>query len=239
DVQRDERQVGQPEPLFAGVQDLFHCRHYAVLAAARARKSRPKGNPYACTRIVHPGKATYTCITFSISIFSMPATQPPPVTQRAAPLSRAPDAPLGAGCLLLPVRRATDVDAALRHVQTVRGDGPLKLIFLHVAAGATGAPGVHPEDDEAGAALLAHVAAHCALLELSYDSFIVGGDPVFAILDTAEMLGCERIVLRLGRRRGLLSFFSPETVRQVTSRRRDVPVVLVDAYGALIEDCEQ
>lgn len=63
--------------------------------------------------------------------------------------------------------------------------------------------------------------------------FFREGNLVFSILDTAEELECDEIVLPQPKR-GLLSLFDRDVVRMVMHKRRSVPVTIVDKGGAAV-----
>jgi len=56
------------------------------------------------------------------------------------------------------------------------------------------------------------------------------GDIVFEILDVAEQLGCDEIVLPTPHSR-LAGLFSTDVVREIFRRKRSVPVTTVDSRG--------
>lgn len=69
-----------------------------------------------------------------------------------------------------------------------------------------------------------------AAKRIPYRGFFKQGDIVFSILDTAEELECDEIVMPLPPT-GLLSVFSCDIVAAVKRQRRDVPIVAVNCNG--------
>lgn len=63
-----------------------------------------------------------------------------------------------------------------------------------------------------------------------YRGIFKQGDIVFSILDTAEELECDEIVMPLPHT-GLLSVFSRDIVAAVKRQQRDVPVVAINCNG--------
>ena len=140
--------------------------------------------------------------------------------------------------LLVPVKQLGDVEAALAYVTRSYGAAPVRLLLLHVksppsALALLDVPAQHAMAAEEGAAgaLLARAGRQCEARALQHSSFILSGDVAFSILDAAESLDCDEIVMT---RRGdwMRRLFSSETVRKVERMRRHVPLVLVDAAGA-------
>ena len=76
--------------------------------------------------------------------------------------------------------------------------------------------------EEASQALLAR--------DIPCRGYFKQGDIVFSILDTAEELQCDEIVLPLPHH-GLGTLFSRDIVAAVARRQRDIPVVTVDRFG--------
>lgn len=140
--------------------------------------------------------------------------------------------------LLVPVKQLSDVDAALAYVTRWYGAALVRLLLLHVKS----PPSAHTLlDTPAQQAMAAEEGAACILLEqagrqcearaLQHSSFILSGDVAFSILDAAESLDCDEIVMPR-RSDWIRRIFSSETVRKVERMRRHVPLVLVDADGA-------
>ncbi|HZV65725.1 MAG TPA: universal stress protein [Telluria sp.] len=140
--------------------------------------------------------------------------------------------------LLVPVKQLGDVDAALAYVARAYGAAPVRLLLLHVKSPPSALPlldmpAQHAMATEEGAAgaLLAQAGRQCEARALQHSGFILSGDVAFSILDAAESLDCDEIVMT---RHGdwMHRLFSSETVRKVERMRRHVPLVLVDADGA-------
>ena len=140
--------------------------------------------------------------------------------------------------LLVPVKQLSDVDAALAYVGRLYGAALVRLLLLHVkpppsAHTLLDAPAQQAMAAEEGAAstLLAQAGLQCEAHALQHSSFILSGDIAFSILDAAESLDCDEIVMPR-RSDWIRRIFSSETVRKVARMRRHVPLVLVDPDGA-------
>ncbi len=139
--------------------------------------------------------------------------------------------------LLVPVKQLSDVDAALAYVGRLYGAAVVRLFLLHVkpppsALALLDTPAQQAMAAEEGAAsvLLAQAGRQCEARALQHHSFILSGDVAFSILDAAESLDCDEIVMPR-RSDWIRRIFSSETVRKVERMRRHVPLVLVDAAG--------
>lgn len=67
---------------------------------------------------------------------------------------------------------------------------------------------------------------------ISYAAYLRCGSVVSSLLDAAEELGCQEIIVPKKRR----TIFSRNVVPTLLSRRRAVPVVVIDASGNPIRD---
>lgn len=79
-------------------------------------------------------------------------------------------------------------------------------------------------------AFIAEASQALAERHILYRGLFKQGDIVFSILDTAEELECDEIVMPLSPS-GLLSVFSRDIVAAVRRRQRDVRVTLVEQNG--------
>lgn len=79
--------------------------------------------------------------------------------------------------------------------------------------------------------LLGHAAAALGAAGVAVDTHFREGEIAFSILDTAEELGCDEIVMPAPQRGLLAQLLFPDAVAEVVSRQRRVPVVTVDAEG--------
>lgn len=81
-------------------------------------------------------------------------------------------------------------------------------------------------------AVLALAAKPLQTAGIPYAAYLRSGSIVSSLLDAAEELDCQEIVVPRSRRR----FFSRDVVRLLQARRRRVPVVVVGASGIPVED---
>lgn len=134
--------------------------------------------------------------------------------------------------VLAPVKQASDVEAVLAYALLRARRSDLHLAFLHVEsasaalAGAT-CPGYAEE-------LLGYAERRCRASALAHESHIRAGELVFSILDAAELLACEAIVMPSLQRRRWHHFFPAKIVRQVERLSRAVPLIVIDADGIVI-----
>jgi hypothetical protein len=70
-------------------------------------------------------------------------------------------------------------------------------------------------------------------LDIEYAAYIRSGPIVFTILDTAEELECDEIVVPAPGT-GLMSLWSRDIVLTLLARQRAVPVVAVDKHGMAV-----
>lgn len=136
--------------------------------------------------------------------------------------------------MLVPVKQVGDIEAVLSYLPTLERGGDVHLSLLHVTAttdaiSAPTAPGY-------AEILLEQVETRCRAGSIVYDSHIVAGDPVFSILDAAELLACDAIVLPVLKWRPWHYFFLTKTAREMQRLQRDVPFVLISADGAVIRN---
>lgn len=151
---------------------------------------------------------------------------------RVRPGSGATDAtPAPGKRLLVPVKRVGDVVAVLSYLATL-DNHPVNLAIVHVTAPTTAisAPAL-PGDAER---LLDQVEAYCRADAVAHESFIVDGDPAFSILDAAELLACDAIVLPVVTTRPWHYFLLNNMARRILRLQRDVPVVFINADGIVI-----
>lgn len=134
--------------------------------------------------------------------------------------------------LLAPVKRAGDIDAALAYVLAHGGGAALQLTLLHVTP-SVAAPFAAAAAGDAGL-LLAAAEARCLAVAVAHESHLLSGELAFSILDAAEMLACEAILLTYPEWRPWHGLFPPPTVRALRRLRRDVPLVIIGADGAVI-----
>ena len=149
-----------------------------------------------------------------------------------SPFSRAGGTLERGSRFLVPVKQAGDVEAVLSYLPTLDRGGAVHLSLLHVTATieAISSP-TYPGYAEI---LLEQVESRCRADSISYDSHILAGDPVFSILDAAELLACDAIVLPILKSRPWHYFFLTKTVREMQRLQRDVPLLLISADGTVI-----
>lgn len=134
--------------------------------------------------------------------------------------------------MLVPVKQVGDVEAVLSYLLTLDGGSNVRLALLHVTATTEAiAAAAHPGEAEL---LLDQVEARCRADLVAHESYILAGDLVFSILDAAEMLACDAIVLPVLNTRPWHFLFLTSTARQMRRLRRDVPLVLINANGTVI-----
>ncbi|MBC7454865.1 MAG: universal stress protein [Massilia sp.] len=132
--------------------------------------------------------------------------------------------------VLVPVKRVSDVDAALAYALE---RAAMHLAFLHVEPVTDALAGADGDGD--AEALLGYAERRCRAVALAHESHILAGDLVFSILDAAELLACDAIVMaRVQGRRRWCHFFSANIVRQVARKSRAVPLIVIDANGLVI-----
>lgn len=134
--------------------------------------------------------------------------------------------------LLVPIKGIGEVEAALAYLLTLEQDAAVDLAILHVTA---------PTDQISSAAdpgyaeiLLDKAESRCRGQAVAHASFILAGDLVFSILDAAELLDCDAILMPVLKNRPWHFFFPTKTVRKIQQSQCDVPLVLIDANGAVI-----
>lgn len=136
------------------------------------------------------------------------------------------------GRLLVPVKHFGDVEAVLAHLVALGRGADVHLAIVHVTPPTeTVATRLCPGDAET---LLEHVESRCRAASVAFESHILAGDIAFSILDAAELLACDAILLPVLKPRPWHLFFLTGTARKLQRLQRDVPLVLIDADGAVI-----
>jgi nucleotide-binding universal stress UspA family protein len=133
--------------------------------------------------------------------------------------------------ILVPVTQLGDVEAALGYARAFERRTEVHVALLRVTSPFVGGDSADPG---AADAMLEQAEARCRADAVAHDSHIVTGELVFSILDTAEMLGCDAIVMPSQKRRAWHHFFPANTMRKLRQLCRDVPLVLIDAAGAVV-----
>lgn len=149
-----------------------------------------------------------------------------------SPFSRIDGALEKADRLLVPVKRVGDVEAVLCYLLKLDRSGDVHLALLHVttSTAAISTP-AHPGYAEI---LLEQVESRFRAESIAHESYILAGDLVFSILDAAELLACDAIVLPVLKMRPWHFFFLTKTARMMQRSQRDVPLVLINADGVVI-----
>jgi hypothetical protein len=135
--------------------------------------------------------------------------------------------------MLVPIQESSEIEAALAYLLSLdEGASDIQLAILHVTA---------PADEISCAAqpchaemLLEQAESRCRAKAVAHESYILAGELVFSILDASELLACDAIVMAVPKRRPWHFFFPPKTVREMQRLRGDLPLVLIDANGAVI-----
>ena len=141
--------------------------------------------------------------------------------------------------LLVPIRRSTDVIAGARYAKKMMEYGKrIKIILLHVTKPRQEETSLHSLsntidriEEQQAEALLKEAALYLNECRISHRTYLICGDVVFSILDAAELLNSDAIVLPAAKRRSWLRPFSSDIVGKITHAARSIPVVLVDSDG--------
>ncbi|GEM_PF-6657982 len=139
--------------------------------------------------------------------------------------------------ILAPVKRNADVDAVLAHAVTLGQTVRVTVLLLHVTTSSPSRPsaGGQRVGDTGAEAVLTYGAQRCRALGIAHACHIREGELVFTILDAAEMLASDVIVMHRARKSRLRQLFSSDTVRRLSSELRYVPLVAVQEDGAPLE----
>jgi K+-sensing histidine kinase KdpD len=146
--------------------------------------------------------------------------------------SRLPATPTDvSACLraLVPLKRESDIFKVLPYLQSLAIKVSVEILFLHVT------PARAVKHDPLVDRLLASAAAACLQHDLTQQSVVADGDVAFTILDSAESFRCDQIVIARPVASAWRNLFSTPVVRQLESRGRDVPLVLVNFAGTVQE----
>jgi nucleotide-binding universal stress UspA family protein len=142
--------------------------------------------------------------------------------------------------LLIPVSRRRRIICATTYAEKLRrGDLTVEVCLLHVLepVGSWQAL-LHPAaaqmaiQRQRAEAILSLAAKPLQAAGISYAAYLRSGSVVSSLLDAAEELGCQEIVVPQKHR----TFFSHNVVPTLLSRRRAVPVVVIDATGNPINE---
>lgn len=127
--------------------------------------------------------------------------------------------------VLAPLKRESDIFKVMPYLQGLSVKVAVEVVFIHVS------PARLPGQDHGVDALLAAAAAACGPAGIAHRTLVAEGDVAFSILDTAESLGCDQIVVARPVLSAWRNLFAAPVVRQLESLGRDVPLVLVSFAG--------
>lgn len=138
---------------------------------------------------------------------------------------------------MLPIGRHEITPAGIRYALYRHAGGkPVEVCFLHVKAPPTHwdllrAPlGNEVPAQQAVKTLMARAAEPLMQKGIPCSAYLRFSGLVFAILDAAEELDCQEIVVPLPHR-GWRKFFSRNVVETLRMRQRDIPVITVNKNG--------
>lgn len=139
--------------------------------------------------------------------------------------------------LLLPVKRVGDIVYGARYARRLREWGiDVHVHLLHVMPPlAQHADGTvrHGQLDngEAAAQLMREAGLYLSRSDLPFSTHIFSGERLFIILDTAELLGCQEIVLPALKSRSWQRHFADTLAHKLARATRSAIVLLADADG--------
>jgi K+-sensing histidine kinase KdpD len=145
----------------------------------------------------------------------------------------------GAMQLLVPINAAGNVIHGARYAKHLVAQGlRVKIILLHVTkprreetSFGSFSSNIDLIEEQQAEALLKEAALFLNESHLSHRTYIISGDVVFSILDAAELLNCDQIILSAMKRRSWLRPFSSDIVGKIAHAARSVSVVTVDSNG--------
>ncbi len=148
--------------------------------------------------------------------------------------------------LLMPLKKASDVISGARYASHLVKQGlQVKIILLHVTKPRREEASIHSFssnfdliEEEHAETLLNEAALYLNEYRLPHRTYIISGDVVFSILDAAELLNCDQIILPSMKRRTWLRPFSRNIVGKIEHSARSVSVVTVDSNG-LVDNIEK
>jgi|GEM_PF-1736968 len=138
--------------------------------------------------------------------------------------------------LLMPIKRASDVIYGARYAKRLREWGiRVKVNLLHVtpteraeAVSLSGPP--RREREEHAEELMREAALYLSRSWVEHSTFIFSGEVLFSILDAAELLDCQEIVLPAAKP-GQWRLFSADLARRIARCNRGATVVLAAPNG--------
>lgn len=139
--------------------------------------------------------------------------------------------------LLIPVKDADDAVGALDYAIRRRAEGlGVTVCLLHVEESPTqwqalvGGHGAHAEKRRRRHDVFAAAMRMLEGLDIEFAAYLRAGPVVFSILDAAEELDCDEIVVPAPSE-GLFRLLSRDIVTTLLARQRSVPVVAVTKRG--------
>lgn len=142
--------------------------------------------------------------------------------------------------LLIPVKNADDAARAVGYAIRRRAEGMgVTVCLLHVEESPSqwqaliGGYGAHAEKRRRSHDVFAGAMRMLEGLDIEFAAYLRSGPVVFAILDAAEELDCDEIVVPAPGE-GLFRLLSREIVATLLARQRAVPVVAVTKRGVAV-----
>jgi nucleotide-binding universal stress UspA family protein len=142
--------------------------------------------------------------------------------------------------LLIPVKNADDAARAVGYAIRRRAEGTgVTACLLHVEESLSqwqaliGGHGAHAEKRRRSHDVFAGAMRMLEGLDIEFAAYLRSGPVVFAILDAAEELDCDEIVVPAPGE-GLFRLLSRDIVTTLLARQRAVPVVAVTKRGVAV-----
>lgn len=142
--------------------------------------------------------------------------------------------------LLIPVKSADDAVRAVGYAIRRRAEGTgVTVCFLHIEESPSqwqallGGHGAHAEKRRRSHDVFATAVRMLDGLDIEFAAYLRSGPVVFSILDAAEELDCDEIVVPAPSE-GLFRLLSRDIVTTLLARQRSVPVVAVTKRGVAV-----
>lgn len=164
----------------------------------------------------------------------MTQTLPFPRTGSRATASAAEGSVLA---LLIPIKCAGDVVYGARYARRLAEWGiRVKVNLLHVTQTIQDVPlssarRQDPQLEAQAEAMMHEAGLYLLRSQIDFATFIFSGELVFSILDTAELLDCQEIVLPEAKSGGWPRLFSSDLARKLARASRSATVLLADPDG--------
>lgn len=137
--------------------------------------------------------------------------------------------------LLVPLKHAADLANALPYLRSLADKVGIRVMFLHVRPVGAWAAADAPQGQDAER-LLDSAACACEQFAIEHELLLEEGEVAFAILDTAESLACDQIIVPRANAGGWRQLFASPVLRQLQALGRDVPLVLIGPAAACHEE---